>query len=601
MHDPRGKDGSSAVRARDVPTPPAPGSAASRRADRFPSPSGHSLLWPLVAAVVSTGWLCRPFLSGHMLGDLGDARWTISLHEHWYRFWTGSEGFRDLLYYRPLTATLGTSDGFFLQGQLYTVARLLGLGLGGAWVAACAAYLLIGAAGVAVLSTRLLATTVGRIVFVVLTCTSYSVAANIGAHIQLIGVLSTSWVLLGLLDIASGRAVRRGVALVAVLPPLLALSTWYAVVLLAFFVIPLAGVLALLQPGARLRAVVVDRWRAVVTAVRTVPGAVAVAAGVVGWGAVLWVYLPGRHLFPAPSYLEVMLYSPQWSDLLNATAGGGGLWSGWYESVFGGKTLDELARGFTPFVAGFFLIGMAVLLRRVVLTGQIPEPTERAAVGPVRVAPGPVAMLAAGLAVIATLALILIDARGMGFYRLLWLNVPGFESIRTPFRVMDVLYGAVFFVLVRAMESWWATAHQQVARGVRGDRYPRLVFVVAAVMALLAVVEMHRPMYSDWRIDQVLPAGLAARVDEARARCDAVVVVQPAASGKEAETNADAVMFAVVADLPTPQGYSRGNPIGYPDQVGDGWPFVEWMRSQGYQGIICRVSDAGVEPFPASS
>lgn len=574
-----------------------PGASVRRASAMSPAwPDRLRAAAPYLAAVLSSLWVVRPFFSGDMLGDLGDARWTISLHEHWFRVWTGEEGVRDLLNYSPMTGTLGTSDGFLVQGQFYAAARMLGVGLAGSWAVASTVYFVLGALGVAAVSTRLLRSTTGRVAFVVLTCTSYSVAANIGMHIQLIGVLVSSWVLLAVLDLAAGRALRRSVLMLAVVPPVLALSTWYAMILLGFYLVALAIALLLLTPSVTLRTVPFQRLRDVSRVLGTPVGIAALVLAAAGWAAVLWVYLPARGLFPDPSYLEVMLYSPQWSDLINASSSGGGIWGGWYESLYGGPTVDETARGFTPVVGLAFLAVLLFTLRRAVLRPvESHRETQFAdadrASDPTIGFPGRIGMLAAGLAALAVVALIIVDGRGLGLYRVLWMTVPGMESIRTPFRIMDIVYGAAFFVVVRGWERWWRRSP-----GRRG-----LIAGVGVLLVAAFLVEMYRPPISLWRAEQLLPTGLAAQVGPAQERCDAVVVVQPSATGSAVLAGADAVMFAVVADLPTPQGYSRGNPIGYPEEVGDGWPFVNWMRQQGYEGTICRVSDAGVEPFPAAS
>jgi len=109
---------------------------------------------PELAAVLATVWVFRRVIRGGMLpGDIGDARWTIALHEHWYRVWSGQDGIRDLYYYFPLKNTLGTSDAFLVQGQIYSLARLLGFTVVNSWVIAGFGFFLVGALGIAVLAT----------------------------------------------------------------------------------------------------------------------------------------------------------------------------------------------------------------------------------------------------------------------------------------------------------------------------------------------------------------------------------------------------------------------------------------------------------------
>lgn len=86
---------------------------ATRRRDRW-------MAYFPFAAVLATAWVFRAVRGGRLPGDLGDARWTIGLHEHWYRVWSGQESIRDLHYCCPLPNTLGTSEAFLVQGQIWS-------------------------------------------------------------------------------------------------------------------------------------------------------------------------------------------------------------------------------------------------------------------------------------------------------------------------------------------------------------------------------------------------------------------------------------------------------------------------------------------------
>src|SRR6478752_5887787 len=59
------------------------------------SPRTHRRLLgalPAVAAVLSTLWVFRAAIfQGRLPGNIGDSRWTVALHEHWYRVWQGQE------------------------------------------------------------------------------------------------------------------------------------------------------------------------------------------------------------------------------------------------------------------------------------------------------------------------------------------------------------------------------------------------------------------------------------------------------------------------------------------------------------------------------
>lgn len=589
------------------------------------------LLPGLLAAVLATGWVFRDvLLRGELPGNIGDARWTIALHEHWYRVWSGEEGIRDLHYYFPLPDTLGSSDAFLVQGQIYSVARLFGVGMVDSWLAAGIGFFLIGAIGVAVLAGQLLDHWASRVALVVLCCTAYPVITDIG-HVQLYGLLSVSWMVVGLADLAAGRRVR-GVVLLAVVPPLLALSSWYAMVL-GVIVLGFVGLfLLILSPGRPLlRAlgrIARDIWRTVLS----IPGVLSILAFVGLWAAVLWVYLPSRGLLPKPGWIDVQTYSPRWSDLWNGTAGGGGLWAPLYARLPElTQANNEQARGFTPVLfVTFVIVGLALVRgalsgRVVVLPTATPDSTPAATApgnepasqsvsaavpaavavtepetaptrGRAQVTVGRGGLLAAVLAVFATLALLLIDERGLSFYRFIWFHVPGMESVRAPYRVTVILFGLAFFVILRGAELTWNRLRVRPI-AVRG-----LYLLLVSALVVLLFAESQRKVDADWTRADLLSPGLQAQVATAQQNCDAVILLDENPDDPGWVNPIEAVVFATVSGLATPQGYSRADPLDYPGSTGTdgGRPLADWMRQEGFTGRVCTVTSQGVNVVAGS-
>ena len=123
---------------------------------------------------------------------------------------------------------------------------------------------LVGALGVAALATRVLERRWAQVAFVLMACASYPMLVDV-VHVQLIGFLATSWVVVGLHDVVTRRQVVRGLLLVFLVPPLVALSSWYAAVLFllvfAVFLVFLAVFTRFGDWRRRLRTGVGDRWR----------------------------------------------------------------------------------------------------------------------------------------------------------------------------------------------------------------------------------------------------------------------------------------------------------------------------------------------------
>lgn len=579
--------------------PPAAAPPTWRRALRY---------LPELAALAATMWVFRGVRGGLLPGNDGDARWTIALHEHWYRVWGGHEAIRDLHYYFPLGNTLGSSDAFLVQGQIYSLARVLGFSQVNSWLIAGMTFFLIGALGVAVLARRLLDSPWSQVAMVVLSVASYPVLVGLG-HVQLFGLLSVSWLFVGLHDLAGRRHIRRAVALLVVVPPLLGLSSWYALVLGAIVIGVLGLALLLVSSWAgtagMVRQVAGDLWRTL----RSIPGAVLAVAFVVLWSAVLWVYLPSRGLLPAPGWTDVVAYSPRWSDIVNASDGGGGIWHGLYAAVLPdlGQSNYEQQRGFTPILLLAFAVVTLALFRSVVLGRRIPARAEFAGshmagsgmagsgIGPSSRGVGRAGLLAAAMTVVAVVALFLMDERGLGLYRILWDLVPGMEAVRAPFRVMTILYAVVFFVVLRACELAW-----QRSAWLRRVPWRRTAFAAGAgLLTLLLFVEMQRNVDTHWTRADLLSPALLAQIEPARQSCDAVIVLNEDPSEPGWKNPINAVVFATLSGLPTPQGYSRADPVDYPGPVGtgDGTALAQWMRGEGFDGRVCAVSSQGVVPL----
>lgn len=569
---------------------------------------------PFVAAVAVTAWVFRPILDRRLFGNIGDARWTISLHEHWYRVWQGLEPVRDLQSYFPLPDTLGTSDAFLVQGQVYSLARLFGGGYISAWVIACGATFLAGAFGVAALSRRLLRSVPAQVAFVVLTCASYPMLADT-IHVQLMGTLSCAWVLVGLYDLAVGRRLRRAVLLVGVLPPVLALSSWYAALLLATVLIVLGVVLLVLVQWRLVRERSGRFLRHLGRAVWSPVGLAAVVLGAAGYAGVLWVYVPSLNLLPPSTWYELTVNSPQWSDLLNAADAGGGWWSGLYADLYPTAGWNpEQARGYTPILFLALLGGGAYLVRRL-LAGRPLSTT------PGRV--GPAGLIAVWVALLATSLLFVIDARELSLFRLIWTYVPGFESLRAPFRVQALTYALGLFLLLRLAEMLWYGRRPETSTLVRpaaagtaaradvdaADTPPTppehpagrrpWVFLAAAVLLTGVVLgEMQRPPIAEWTPDTLLAGDLRDRIPQAQADCDAVIIIGPRAADPSDWLNSiDATIFAMLSGVPTPQGYSRGNPGDLPGLANGAGvdATVDWMRARGFTGRVCAVTPQAVE------
>jgi hypothetical protein len=541
---------------------------------------------PGLTAIVATLWVNRPVVFSHKLpGNIGDARWTIGVHEHWFRVWQGDSGITSLHYYVPLNGTLGTSDAFVVQGQIHALFRAFGVGLVNSWAAATVIAFGIGALGLAALSKRVLATTPGRVAFVSLACASYPVFVNYG-HIQLVGMLSVSWIALALHDLSHDTHARRGAFVLGVGTPLLALSSWYSFVMGTITLAVLGLCLALVRPLHKTRAVVAQSVRNVYLSSNIWLLGLLAALTLAGWSLVIATYLPVRDLLPAPPLTELQLYSPRWSDLVNGTYGGGGVWSGLYERVFSTPSANiERTQGFTPILLAAFAIAALIAVRKVALGDEASDDRrERGNDFPV-----PADLVAASLTIALVLIPLIADESGFVGFRLAW-AVPGMDSIRAPFRVQTLLFAIAIFVVLRSIELW----QHRLARNSTSRRNGWLAAAAVGLLAVALFVEMQRPVATDWTSHELLPPQLAGAVPQLKDECDAVVVVPSGPAEPPWLTPINGVILATVAAIDTPQGYGRADPIDYPAPGSSPEVFAQWMRRKGFAGQICSADYNGL-------
>lgn len=548
---------------------------------RATNPSVVLAALPYVAAVAAAGWIFRSIPDGKLLGNIGDARWTISFHEHWYDVWRGRTSIRDLAQYYPHHGLLGSTDPLLAQGQVYSAARAVGFGLIDAWVIAQFATYLFGLVGLAALARRFLVTWWAQVGFVLASGIAYPVAIQ-GGHVQLLAIFWPAWVVLAASNLRRGRWPRASWLVVCLLPPVLALSSWYVFVLSALTAAVFGVIWATLQTRAR----IVEELRLAASRVRSALRRpfvlVTLALGAAGWGLAAWVYLAGAGALPQPTWNDTVSFLPRWSDLVNASGLGGGAWAAAYREWFPTAATVGMERqeGFVPVLLVALLLAILFLLRRAI-HGEGEEPARRETSW---------LLAAAGTCVVVPVLLVTSDD-GRSLFEPLWLFVPAMNSIRAPFRVQGIVYALATLVVVRSVERW--ATRPTTPSGAAAKVPVRLG--LAALLLLALLVETNRKPYAFWTADDLLSSDLRELIPDIRDRCDALVLVDEDPTDPGWVLPIDAVTLSVLAEVPTPQGYGRADPVGFPGNAAAPEQLVDWMRSQGFSGRACAVSSSGVE------
>jgi hypothetical protein len=530
-----------------------------------------------------------------MPGDKGDARWTVAIFEHWFEVWRGHETLRTLPFFFPTENTLGMSDAYVAHGQLHSLARALGLDHVAAWAAATIGVYFVGAIGLAFLSSLVLRSTVFRCAFVALSSLSYPITVMIG-HPQLAGFLSVAWLFAGAV-LLFRQGSKLGVYVLILVTPLLVLSSWYAAILGWLTLVTTAAFLAILMPSALLRALFL-RFRTGLRASLTRWDGLVVWGGCAAlWALAVWIYLPARHISPASHWVEVAFFSPRLSDVVNASAHGGGIWGPIYDAAYAGPFNGERELGFTPLLLCAMLVAGGARLRELATGASTFSRSQLSSA----------ASVACAFTVLGLTMISVVDNAGNSVYRLLWELVPGLDSIRAPFRIQLVLYMLAIFVVLASLEAWTLHRSHDVSRhraalfgSTRAGSLGR--WIVAGLLSVGILAEMQREPALHWSAADLTSSDLVAQIPAIRDSCGTIVV-----DGDERMREApirdralDAVMLSMLSDVPTPDGYSRAAPIGHPGIGASPEALIAWVRKQGYDGDICVVSSTGLQIIPGT-
>ena len=464
---------------------------------------------------------------GRLTGDRLDGLIQTSILEHWFNVLRGRAAWDTMNYSYPYRGTLAYNDGYLLYGLVYSGFRALGvdpflsaegvnivlrvLGFAGAY--RFAASVLVLARGWA---------TLGAVLFTL--CLS---AYQQSAHAQILSVAlcpTAAW-----LAVEAARALEAGRRRAATgwgIGLAILVSAW---LLTAFYTVWLLGLYAILlvlagvaQHGVRRRAAVALRqeWRTV-----AVIGLLFIAGAV----PFLLVYLPKAWESGMHSYAVLRPYLPSLLDTIRV--GPGNLLFGWSDRLLAPASAatasTERLVGWPPVQLACFAIAAVWGWRR---------PAMRPAI------------LAVGI-----LYAVSLRVGEVSGWWLVHHGVPGAKAIRVVARTWIVLAGPVLCIVLLWLQRLGAVR-------------PRL----AAALAVLLVAE---------QLSTGPNVALLDRADEMRRLsamlppppgCSAFAVLSARTDDPEAlallqlvSPNANAMLLAEVAGLPTVNGLSTFNPPGH--------------------------------------
>lgn len=514
----------------------------------------------LLAMLFAVAANFRGLALGLNLGDLGDARWTTTIFEHWFQAFTGGTMFFQANFFHPEEGALGFSDAFFPQALIYSLFRLLGLGIIESWNLANVVFCFLLAAGLAYLAELIFSKALIKFAFIFLGATSLPLVNQLN-HVQTFGYAAAVWIVGLLLHVYKFDVNRTSwhLPIAVLLLPVLALSAWYGFYLLAILV-----ALTLLMTVIFNRQVLVKSLRKFWQATLQTRKLYWLASGV---GtlllSVIFVQIYSGSFGLSRSFELYLKYAPRirnWIDVSEGT----GLWASVYSNfgLYQQEASVERAQGFSPFFMLIFVL-FALFGFRKYRTIRVLSATT-----------------------IATWLLVTVLPGGFAPYWLIWEFLPGGTSVRCAFRINIYVFMVALGIVLFVIERWQ----------LKASRRNLLVGLAIAVLA----VDQFRVPEANWSSSEYLPERL--RVAEASlpsSGCDSFVLGESSSEDpnqtrgvKALHLEVDAIVLASLTGVPTINGYSGTTPIGYPT----GLPFdptvvekrILWAKGLGVSEV-CQV------------
>lgn len=504
--------------------------------------------WCLGAGVFFRAQAASAF--DHMIGDGGDARLIVLLHEHWVNVLRGHEPWRDPGFFHPVTNVLGHSDTFLINQVFYLPLRLVGLDPFLSFQLALVALNLVGYTAFYVVCRRHL----GVPQWIAIPCAIiFCFANNLSFKANHPQVYNSYWLaVVLLLVLEASRPGNRRLSTAAAV----AAGALFSLVLYSTYYPAWTAILILLV--VTVVSVVVGRGeflRSAVAQVRShgIELAAAAAGALVGAVPFALTYLPILRAKGGRSYDEALAYSPRLREVVDISS----------KNYLWGSALERLA-GIAPARidnSEFALAPTPVLLAAVLGLAACFVVSRRRGSG---------TRLTVVLAVATVVLLLLpLSFRGHSPWRAVWILVPGAVGIRSINRIQIVTGQMAALALAVGATALWAMCRQVRERRTIGAG---ILLVIALVvfeqlnLAKTALVDVSNEMA---RLDGV-PAPPAA------CRSFAIADSSPA-ERPSYEYQIDAMLIAATVHLPTVNGYSG--------QVVDGWELQE-VRDPGYEAKV---------------
>jgi hypothetical protein len=513
----------------------------------------------LVINVAFTLFTYRSIFSGKLLGDPFDSRLHIILHEHWWRWFNGLVSFRDTEFFYPFDKALGFSDVFLTQGIFYSFFRLIGYGLATSWTLTTLLLLIIGNLGWIFVARKYLRNFTLQVLLVLTLISSLSFVYYFTFNPNIVGYSFLSWISLFMKNIIEEKDSRKKNKKLSVFVTLMlvyALSCWYG----AFFVI-LILLFRLFFEAINNYKTLVFRIKEIRFMQNTKQYLLQLPIQVFLIWLFFYVYVSVVNQPKRPTD-ELFRNSPRIGLLPNGSnIDGTKLTGSFFRDIYVYLGLDfdkEYGIGIGIFT---LLFGIMVLIFG--LIKRIFKKNQKLWI----------------LTFLSVYLYFVVYAEKFSFHQLLFENVPGFNSIRCPSRIV-ILLG--FFIILGVYVVFDAFLQKNQDRKAK---------VGIIFFSLILLLDQSRSSFKGWDPEVLINTDLMSQRDEIKKNCDYFYYDFP---GGWWYDQIEAMTFAIQVGVPTVNGYSGAFPTGYPTEnfTSNEEPFkiFDWISKIDAQKRGCFVT-----------
>ena len=499
----------------------------------------------------------RNLINNLYVGEPFDTRLMIVVHEHWFWVFKGLREYDDLKIFYPYQNTIGFTDGFLMDGFIYSIFRALKFSMNQSFNLTNIIILFLSNIGLYLILKEIIKKKYLVLTLVYLISNGYILVAYLHLWPNILGYLLISWPIYFMFKIYQKNNINLFTNLLFVFTPLYALSFWYPTFFLFSALIVIGSINLIFKD---LRKSFITKLQSVIKSINFKIFFLVSPIWIVSWLLFFQIYV--KNSLNIRRDTAEILYGPTIRDIFSTKLLGGSYFQPIYEFLkldqakeVDYKFIDWLV-GFSPIM--FFVFLLITFLKQKSLLDKY--------------------LIFASLFVFTVFT----NFNGYGIYIYLYNQFEILRVIRVPSRFN--LYIAIFMLILifRYLDS----------RILKQNKKSYFLLLIPIVL----IVDNFRIAPGRWSDDDFINIDLLKLKSKIINNCEYFSVTNPGA-GHWSDTM-DGMVLSAITNVPTLNGYSGTSPSDGIRRLWTDPSEVEevknYIKRQKLENNGCIVSNDGV-------